>query len=286
MRDAMDERRRARPVVAVLAGLVALLAFTAAPALGITNGSPDGDGHPYVGLMVAQDENGLPLWRCSGTLIAPDVFLTAGHCTEAPAAKAQLWFEKGPILTDPAFDPQGGATRCDGIGGYPCKGDVGGIVHTIPSYDPNAFWLHDVGVVVLDSPVELAAYGALPTVDQLDSLRVRASTTFTAVGYGLQRAFPDASAWKEVAVKARLVAYPHLIQINTGMTGPGSLLLSNNAHTGGTCFGDSGGPDFVGTSDTVAGVTSFGMNWTCGGTGGVFRVDRADVLDWIEGFLD
>ena len=80
-----------------------------------------------------------------------------------------------------------------------------------------------------------------------------------------------------------MVAYPHLLQINTpGFTGDFSILLSNNANTGGTCFGDSGGPNFIGTSNVVAGVTSFGMNGTCGGTGGVYRVDRADDLGWLD----
>ena len=70
-------------------------------------------------------------------------------------------------------------------------------------------------------------------------------------------------------VKIRMVAYPNLIRINTpGLTGDFSLLLYNNAHTGGTCFGDSGGPNFLGSSNIVAGITSFGMNSTCGGTGG------------------
>ena len=49
-------------------------------------GTDDGNGHPYVGLMVAQNADGNPLWRCSGTLLSATVFLTAGHCVEAPAA--------------------------------------------------------------------------------------------------------------------------------------------------------------------------------------------------------
>ena len=39
--------------------------------------------------MVAKDADGNPLWRCSGTLLSPTVYLTAGHCTEAPAASAE-----------------------------------------------------------------------------------------------------------------------------------------------------------------------------------------------------
>lgn len=126
-------------------------------------------------------------------------------------------------------------------------------------------------------------YGKLPKLDSLDKLKPRASTTFTAVGYGLQKAFPDAAAWKDQAAKIRMVSTPRLIQINTGYTGPDSLLLSNNASTGGTCFGDSGGPNFVGNSNVVGAVTSFGGQ-ICAGFGGVYRVDRADDLAWLATF--
>jgi len=80
-----------------------------------------------------------------------------------------------------------------------------------------------------------------------------------------------------------------LIQINGGIVGDFSLLLSNNAHSGGTCFGDSGGPNFMGSGSTessvIAGVTSFGLNGNCAGTGGVFRLDRQSVLDFVGGYL-
>jgi len=259
-----------------LIALVAVLAAAviALPASAITDGLPDGDAHPYVGLMVAQDSDGNPLWRCSGTLISPTLFLTAGHCTEAPAAHAEIWFDA---------DVQSGVPG----NGYPNTGDVGGTTFTHPQYDPNAFYLHDLGVVVLDTPVVMSAYGSLPTLNQLDALKsgkVKQDTFFTAVGYGLQKAFPDAASWKDQALKVRMVSYPRLIQINTGYTGDGSIILSNNANTGGTCFGDSGGPNFVGDSNVVAGVTSFGKNGTCAGQGGVYRVDRADDLDWLATF--
>ena len=78
-----------------------------------------------------------------------------------------------------------------------------------------------------------------------------------------------------------MVAYPHLLQINTGFTGDFSILLSNNHSTGGTCFGDSGGPNFIDKTNVVGGVTSFGINGNCAGTGGVYRVDRADDLNWL-----
>jgi len=259
-----------------LIALVAVLAaaVVALPASAITDGSPDGDAHPYVGLMVAQDADGNPLWRCSGTLISPTLFLTAGHCTEAPAKHAEIWFDADVESGIPA-------------NGYPLTGEASGTPYTHPEYDPNAFYLHDLGVVVLDTPVVMDEYGVLPALDQLDALKsgkVKKDTFFTAVGYGLQKAFPDAASWKDVALRVRMVSHPRLIQINTGYTGDGSIILSNNANTGGTCFGDSGGPNFLGDSNVVAGVTSFGKNGTCAGQGGVYRVDRADDLDWLATF--
>jgi secreted trypsin-like serine protease len=251
--------------------LAAVVALGAGQAAAITNGDLDGNGHPYVGLMVAQDASGNPLWRCSGTLLSPTLFLTAGHCTQAPAAHVEIWFD-ADMQTDAAAK------------GYPFKGEVGGTPYTHPQYNPNAFFLYDLGVVVLDEPMAKSAYGALPTLNELDALKTRRgqqNTTFTAVGYGLQQSFPDAAAWKEHNVKVRMVATPRLIAINVpGYTGDFSILLSNNANTGGTCFGDSGGPNFIGSSNVIGGVTSYGGG-NCVGRGGVYRVDRADDLDWL-----
>ena len=79
-----------RVLVALIGALA--LALVAPSAQAIKYGEMDGDGHPFVGLMVAQDADGNPLWRCSGTLISSTVYLTAGHCTEPPAVKAEIWF--------------------------------------------------------------------------------------------------------------------------------------------------------------------------------------------------
>jgi secreted trypsin-like serine protease len=252
-----------------------VLAFsTIGSALAVTDGELDENRHPYVGLMVAQDKDGNPLWRCSGTLLNPTLFLTAGHCTETPAAHVEIWF---------ASDVESGIPS----NGYPYSGDVGGTPHTHPQYDPEAFYLYDLGVVVLDKSVKMKKYGTLPTQDVLDKLATQRGTqdvTFTAVGYGLQESFPDAASWKENNQRVRMLARPHLLQINTGFTGDFSLLLSNNANTGGTCFGDSGGPNFIGDTNVVGAVTSYGINGNCAGTGGVYRVDRADDLNWLATF--
>jgi secreted trypsin-like serine protease len=222
--------------------------------------------------MVAQDSNGNPLWRCSGTLLSPTLFLTAGHCTEAPAAHVEIWFDADVESGIPA-------------NGYPFTGDVGGTPYTHPNYNPNAFYLYDLGVVVLDAPMVMDEYGALPRQGVLDELarrRGQQNVTFTTVGYGLQESFPNQASFLENNVRVRMVAYPHLVQISApGATGDFSLLLSNNHATGGTCFGDSGGPNFIGDSNIIGGVTSYGKNGNCAGTGGVYRVDRADDLNWL-----
>jgi secreted trypsin-like serine protease len=270
----LDRHKRAtleeKSMLTKLKGAVSALAIVAlgiGNAAAISDGDLDGNGHPYVGLMVAQDAAGNPLWRCSGTLLSATIFLTAGHCTEAPAAHAEIWF---------AADVQSGVPA----NGYPLDGDAGGKTYTHPSYNPAAFYLYDLGVVVLDTPMKMKKYGALPKQDILDVLATQRGlqdVSFTAVGYGLQEINP---VFIE-QLKIRMVAYPNLIQINTGFTGEGSLLLSNNHSTGGTCFGDSGGPNFIDRSNVVGGVTSFGINGNCAGTGGVYRVDRADDLNWL-----
>jgi hypothetical protein len=263
----------------ILAIAALLVAFTTTPALAVTDGELDGNRHPHVGLMVAEDADGVALWRCSGTLIAPRLFVTAGHCTYG-AERVELWFDP-----DMQSSGKGYPTGPDWDNGV---GQASGTPYSHPGYDDAAFWRHDLGLVVLDEPMTMDAYGRLPDLNELDQYKTKRGTSkawFTAVGYGLQESFPDAASWKENNQKVRMVAYPKLIQINGGIVGKDSLLLSNNTNTGGTCFGDSGGPNFVKDSNVIAGVTSFSMNGTCAGTGGVYRIDRSDDLEWIGTFL-
>src|SRR5215208_6829561 len=142
---------RKKLVFAVFSVLV-ILAVAVSPVAAVTEGELDGNGHPYVGLMVAQDADGAPLWRCSGTLLSSTLFLTAGHCTEAPAAHVEIWF---------AADVESGIPA----NGYPNDGDVGGTPYTHPNYDPNAFFVRDLGVVVLDKAVKMSKYGKLPAAN-------------------------------------------------------------------------------------------------------------------------
>jgi len=250
----------------------------------ITDGELDGEEHPHVVLLV-MDVGGEPAYRCSATLLSSTVVLTAGHCTsnypDEPFTGMRIFTES---------DVQNGDNN------YPyCNEDDNNCISAKswavhPLFEGNdPFYMHDVGIVVLSEAYELDEYGVLPEADQFDALMPSKGVKqgFTAVGYGLQASFPEGADLKTEAERVRMVAYPYLLQLNApGMTGDFSMLLSNNANTGGTCYGDSGGPNFLGDSNIVAGVTSFGMNVSCAGTGGVFRMDRQDVLDFVQPFLE
>jgi hypothetical protein len=132
-------------------------------------------------------------------------------------------------------------------------------------------------------------YGALPAEDAIDGLgKGRKKAVVEAVGYGLQKINPVMVEGERIRLKADL-----MVVDTKGVAGIGNLLDSNSmlvsgdASHGGTCFGDSGGPMFIGTNSNVVGaVTPFGLNGNCAGVGGAFRIDRALELGWISGFLD
>ena len=266
----------------VLLITLVLLVVMILPAAAVTDGELDDDDHPYVVLLV-MDVGGSPRYRCSATMLTPTVVLTAGHCTSnypgAPYTGMRIFTET---------DVDGGDNTYPTCAGGNCIEAASWAAH--PLYETAPFFYHDVGIVILEEPgFDPGVFGELPDADQLDVMKTKRGkqdTTFTAVGYGLQQINPVFVQ----ADRVRMVATPRLIQINVpGMVGDFSLLLSNNHSTGGTCFGDSGGPNFLGSGDTesnvVAGVTSFGLNGNCAGTGGVFRMDRQDVLDFVNTYL-
>src|SRR5438552_10851059 len=112
----------------------------------ITYGSVDGNAHPAVVLLV-MDVAGQPAFRCSATLIAPKVVLTAGHCAGEPGE-----FSGMRIFTE--SDVQNGNND------YPFAGPntiEAAEWHAHPLFTESAFFRHDVGVVLLRKAVKLAA---------------------------------------------------------------------------------------------------------------------------------
>jgi len=265
----------------LLAVSAIVLLVTALPALAVTNGEPDGGEHPFVGLMIAYDGAGNPLWRCTGTMMSETVYLTAGHCTEPPAVSAAIWFAEDVEETPGYGTPTG----------YPYAGyDAYGTAHVHPDYNPAAFFLYDLGVVVLDEPYPLDEYGELPELGVLDTIKGKEKKgALLAVGYGLQEINPV----RYTGERDRLVATLDILNTQgvfgvpkgTSVAVSGSGVGGDASATGGTCFGDSGGPMFLEDTNIVAAVTSFGVNGNCAGTGGGYRVDQPDDLGWLATFL-
>lgn len=124
-------------------------------------------------------------------------------------------------------------------------------------------------------------------MDQFLSTR-RNSKRFTPVGYGLQFGFPFYPGG-DIRYQASVMLVNAVGVAGIGALAPDTaVLFSNNAgksHQGGTCFGDSGDPVFDGGTTTIVAVTSFGLNPTCTGVGGGYRIDQADDLTFINGYL-
>ena len=278
-----------------LIGLAALLSATTS-AFGITGNWLEDFEHPYVGLVVFYNAQGTFIWRCSGSLISPTKLVTAGHCADTAegAASARVYFQQDAGAN---FNP---ATGKDPITGYPeecAAGTLGTLCATastvgqIHNYGfanfagfPNT---RDVGVVILDQAITLPKYGVLPAAGTLDNLAARGAknTLFTVSGYGLTYRVNVHTKLSNVSFRERLMAQSSLVNLGSAYTGGYNLQTQGNGNTrGGTCSGDSGGPVFFGgaSSNTIVAVTSFGLNQLCRGTDYGYRIDRQEVLDWIN----
>jgi len=277
---------RSRFLAIPLALLLALAVTT--PVGAVTNGHPDGDNHPYVGLLVFDTlVKGVPTptWRCSGSLISPTVVLTAAHCTDGAVA-ARAWFQPDvsyAVVPFPLY-PYGGAGS-DAIEGTPYvyPGYKSPFAHGLPGFSYG-----DIGVVVLSAPVTwVTSYATLPSAGAVDKLPNNQALDYVGYGVQYQVQAPGVKPYDRWAgLRIRNYASGKLI--------PGTFQGSDNlikvsmnigGGRGGTCFGDSGGPDLIDGTSTVLAVNSFVTNSNCSGVGYDTRVDVQARLDWIETFL-
>jgi secreted trypsin-like serine protease len=238
----------------VIAAAIAAALVIAAPAGAITNGTPDGNRHPNVGGLVAPEQYPDGTWLyCSGTLISPTVFLTAAHCGDDG--------ERVSVTFDTAYE----------------AGDrtYAGTFQADPLYGHDQSDPHDIAVVVLDRAVKGIAPARLPTAGSLSNLS--GSQTFTSVGYGAYEVTNGPGGHQYLYNDVRMVATGTLNSIN-----PSWLRISMNPSTGngGTCYGDSGGPNFLGTTNIIAATTITG-DAVCRSTNVTYRLDTASARAFL-----
>jgi hypothetical protein len=270
-----------RRILTVAAVVMALFVSASSVGRAITGNFVEDFEHPYVGLAVFYDATGAFSHRCSGSLLSPRVFLTAGHCVEG-VTTARVYFQQDAGANFDAvlgYDPVSGYP--DTCLTQPCTTSDELYNYGYPAGFPNT---KDVGLVVLDEPIALAEYGTLAAPGSLDALatrRGRQDITFTASGYGLTYTNPA----QTISFRERLMAASQLVNLRSALTDGFNLQTSNNPGIGGgTCFGDSGGPVFYGgfASNIIVGVTSFGLSANvCAGVDFAYRTDQEDVQAWI-----
>jgi secreted trypsin-like serine protease len=245
-----------RRLITVTALVAALAAVSSASA--ITNGTADGQRHPNVGGLVAATQYPDGTWLyCSGTLISPTVFLTAAHCAEDG--------ERVGVTFDTAYQ----------------AGDkvYYGTFEADPLYNQSQSDPHDIAVVVFDKPIRGITPAKLPTADSLSNLS--GTQQFTSVGYGAYEVTKGPGGRQFLYNDVRMVATGTL-----NSTNPSWLRISMNPSTGdgGTCYGDSGGPNFLGTTDIIAAITITG-DAVCRSTNVVYRLDTESARTFLAQYV-
>lgn len=245
---------------------VAVMMAAVVPVLTVTNGQPDGNLHPYVGTVIQFiDVNTISI--CSGSALAPKRFLTAAHCAD-PGQPVFVSYKSGSFtfptdFTQGTFVPD--PNWCPNCG------------HGVPGFDS-----HDVAIVQLNTAVNPGGFVTLPSAGLVDTLPM--DSPIDLVGYGVQGFVRGGGQPQQVFLFTRFFAPSLLIQSNDRISDEFIKLTANPAQgKGGICFGDSGGPDFIGGTTTVVAINTFLNNSNCAGVTYSQRIDLPDILSFIRG---
>ena len=250
-------------IAAVFAAIVASSAYA------ITYGQADGSGHPSTGALVffspTRHEYRI---ECTGSLISPTVFLTASHCTAFLEAN-------GISNVGVSFDSQFDAATSK---------VYTGTMHTHPLFNQRASDPEDIAVVTFAHPIQGIAPVQLPTAGLLDRMskdKSIKSASFTSVGYGDQEPTNAPGGKVYPFTGDRRVATGSFNALNKVW-----LRLSENpSHgDGGTCFGDSGGPQFLGSSNLQVSITISGDS-VCRSTNLDYRLDTPQARAFLGQFV-
>ena len=292
----MFTRTSIRRLVLAALATVSLAAVPAVTAQAITGGEPDGNGHPNVGVIFFYDEADHFRYRCTATLVTPTVLITAAHCTAGTAGKTIVNFDSEYALSAPSGTPTATDVNADGqsMTGYTQSGKFtdargrvfyAGTPHAHPQYSDFTDlknW-NDVGVVVLDVAPTGVSPSPIAPVNYLDGIAKSAlsHTLFTIVGYGTEVRKSDSGPQKPTPQSYPLIRRvaeapgqkltPQILQVNGN--------INDTRGTGGSCFGDSGGPTFKDGYQVT--VTSYGYTENCRYLDGLQRVDIPVVQDWL-----
>ena len=245
--------------------LVCVAAFLIVATAGqsITFGQLDGDRHPNVGLLLADFGEG-PEPLCSGTLIAPRVFLTASHCV---SFLPSLGIDEVAVTFDPAFD-EGSDLITGTYHAHPEFGVNGG------GSDP-----HDIAVVILDESPGLTP-ATLPTRNLLETVD-KQTQRFVAVGYGTVRESKRKGPHSLFFDAQRRFVEQSMLSLTKSWL---NLSMNPSTGSGGTCFGDSGGPHFLGTTSIVVSITVTGDRF-CRATDVSYRTDTDSARAFLDDFV-
>jgi hypothetical protein len=281
--------------IVLLTSLAAMMALAMLLASGmasaITYGQPDGNRHPYVGTPVYEDEESGEFLDigCTGTLIAPKVFVSAAHCTPTLGQLEQDGVEMRGVQFDNVYDP--GTSEV-----YP------GTPHVHPdwsgtSFDGNSSFFgvgahaNDIAVIVLDDEVAGIRPASLPRAGLLDQMAKDGELQgqrFTVVGYGTTEFTHEPGSGAPVFgdYGTRRYAVSSFSALNQGF-----LRLSINPSTGdsGACYGDSGGPNFLGAGDSETDVTvaigGLKGDWRCRAMNSTYRLDTPSARAFLGQFV-